>query len=288
MPIIDAIGQGGLPCLELTNRFGFARVYLHGAHVTHWTPADGSEMLWMSARSFFAAGKPIRGGIPVCFPWFGGHPSDATQPAHGFARVRAWTVTARADFTDGSTHVTLTLSDDADSRAVWPHAFTAELTLILAATLTVALKVSNTGAAPFVCEEALHSYFSVSDIEQTTVDGCHGQAYIDKAGGGAVDRRDDAEVIRFTAETDRFYPATPGPHVITDAASGRRIRVSKQGAQSSVVWNPWIAKAAKMPDYGDHEWPSMVCVEAANAGSDRLHLAPGASATCATTLEWVR
>lgn len=287
MPIIDAIGQGGLPCLDLTNRFGSARIYLHGAHVTNWTPTGGSEMLWLSARSFFAAGKPIRGGIPVCFPWFGGHPSDPNQPAHGFARLRSWTVSARSDLADGSTKVTLTLVEDATSRTAWPHAFRAELTLTLAQTLTVALTVTNTDAAAFSCEEALHTYFAVGDIEGTTVDGCQGRAYVDKAGGGAVERRDEAEVIRFTAETDRFYPATPGPHLITDAATGRRIRVAKHGAQSTVVWNPWIAKAAKMPDYGDHEWPGMVCVEAANAGSDRLHLAPGASATCATTLEWV-
>lgn len=288
MPIIDAIGTGGLPCLDLRNAHGHARIYLHGAHVTAWTPTDGSEVLWLSTRSHFAAGKPIRGGIPICFPWFGGHPTNAKLPAHGFARSLPWLVQARTDRADGSTQVILALADDADTRAQWPHPFRAELTLTLAKTLDIALTVTNTGSSDCSYEQALHSYFAVSDIEKTTVDGCQGRKYFDKAGGGMVERTDDQPAITFRSETDRVYPQTPGPHLINDTVSGRKIRVAKRGAATSVIWNPWIAKAAAMADYGDHEWPGMVCVEAANAGADRITLRPGAQATCATTLEWVR
>ena len=280
MPIIPAIGQGGLPCLDLSNRHGTARIYRHGAHVTSWCPTGGSEVLWMSSRSWFEAGKPIRGGIPVCFPWFGGHPTDKTKPAHGFARLRRWDLLRQQE--GNETEVVLGLGDDADSRALWPHAFRAELSLRLGPALTVALSITNTGSAPITFSEALHTYLGVADIATTTVDGLQGGAYDDRAGGGSVARVDDAPRVSFTAETDRLYCGQAGPHVVDDGQ--RRIRVAKDGAKSTVVWNPWIAKAAAMPDYGDREWPGMVCVEAANAAADSVTLAAGATHRCATVL----
>jgi glucose-6-phosphate 1-epimerase len=285
MPIIDAIGQGGLPCLDLSNRFGTARVYLLGAHVTSWTPAGGSEVLWLSAHSNFAAGKPIRGGIPVCYPWFGAHPSDAAQPAHGFARLKEWSVQSREDLTDGRSRVSLALRDDASTLAAWPHAFHAVLTVTLGAELDVELATTNTGSAPLVVNEALHTYFAVQDIQHASVNGLTNIAYLDKAGGGCVERAGESSDVRFSAETDRHYNGVAGPHVVADDRSGRRIEVAKRGSSTTVVWNPWIAKSAKMPDFGDHEWPGMVCVEAANAGADQVSVAAGAKHSIATTLK---
>lgn len=286
MPILDTIGAGGLPCLDLSNTFGTARIYLHGAHVTSWSPIGQRDVLWMSAYSHFAAGKPIRGGIPLCFPWFGGHPTDASKPAHGFARSMAWTVHSRSETTEHTT-VVLALSDSAATKTAWPHAFRAELTLTLGRNLQVALTITNTDNAPFSFTEALHTYFGVGDITQTTVDGLKGAAYDDRAGGGSVARTDQETAVTFAAETDRAYVGINGPHIISDRATGRCIRVEKSGAKTTVVWNPWIAKSAAMPDFGNHEWPHMVCVEAANAFADSVTLQPKASHCCATTLTLV-
>ncbi len=275
-----AEGEGGLTVVRVATAVATGEVYLHGAHVTAWTPAGSDPVIWMSGSSVFADGEPIRGGIPICFPWFGpGREPDLAPPAHGFARLADWRLVSAEEHDDA---VTLTLElTEADAAAVpaaakWPHPFTATLTVTFGRELAVALSVENTGGEEVSFEEALHTYLAVSDVRTATVQGLDGAAYLDKAAAdGPVHRRQEGDVT-FTGETDRVYDSE-GTAVVVD--SGRSIGVVKEGSANTVVWNPWVDKAAAMPDYGDDEWPSMVCVETANVLEDAIVLAPGARHT---------
>ena len=272
MPITPTTHHS-LPALRLANALGEAVVCLHGAHVVHFQPAGQRPVLWMSASSWFADGKPIRGGVPVCAPWFGPHATDAKLPAHGLVRTRAWTQTAVGECPDGRTWLTLTLAADSEMLALWPHAFSAALTITVGTSLTIELAIRNTGTAPFLLGEALHTYFAVSDVRQIRLSGLAGAVYLDKMDGGAR-KVQSAEPITITAQTDRVYFATEEAVVIEDPGFERRIFVRKSGSGVTVVWNPWIEKAAALADFGDEEWPGMVCVEAANAADSTVVVPP--------------
>jgi D-hexose-6-phosphate mutarotase len=270
-----AAGHGGLPRLTVVNAAARAEIYLHGAHVTGWQPAGHAPVLWMSEASQWDAAKPIRGGVPICFPWFGAHASDAAAPGHGFARLRDWTLVEARDDAQGATHLAFRLTEAAAPPAAWPQAFAATFRVSVGASLVMTLEVANPGTAAFTFEEALHTYFAVADVRAVEIAGLEGLAYLDKVGGTAR-RTQGPEPIRFTGETDRIYLATQGACTIHDPGRRRRIVVRKSGSDATVVWNPWIAKAKAMPDFGDGEWTGMVCVETGNVGVHAVTLEPGA------------
>ena len=267
-------GRGGLPCLGIDTPACTGEIHLHGAHVTAWQPHGHGPVLWMSRHSAFEPGRPIRGGIPVCFPWFGPHPSDPSRPPHGFARLSPWTLDRVERRIDDAVAVTLSLRTGADDLRHWPHPCALTLEATFGRQLVVALSIRNDGDSPCMFQEALHTYFAVGDVRQVAIEGLAGTTYVDKVRGGERFRQ-DAAPIGFTGETDRAYLDTESTTVIDDAAQGRRIAVEKQGSRTTVVWNPWIAKAKAMPDFGDDEWPAMVCVETANALDNAVTLAPG-------------
>ncbi len=260
-------GKGGLRYFELLCNGAEAHVYLHGAHVLHYKPAGQSPVLWHSQKSYFEANKPIRGGIPVCWPWFGPHPSDTTQPVHGFVRLAEWEPVA-SSATAKETTLTLRYPDLEKIPAA------VELTVVLADSLTVTLTTINTGAAPMPLSEAFHTYFAISDIRNVSVTGLEGDQYIDMMQPGQPVATQTG-AITFDRQVERRYIHTPRICAVVDPGMKRRIVIEKQGGQSTVVWNPWIEKAAAMPDYGDDEYPEMVCVETANCGPNTLNLDPG-------------
>ena len=266
-------GPGGLPRLDITSPAATAQAYLHGAHLTHWQPSHAkAPVLWMSDHSLWQDGKPIRGGVPICFPWFGPHRSQSSAPAHGFARLVDWTLTGAIE-RDGSVAVTFAL-EGARLSEVWPFHFRAEYEVVVGSTLAMSLEVENRDDTGFSFEEALHAYFAVSSVADVSIAGLEGTLYLDKAGGLANRTQDDTP-IRFTSETDRVYLETTATCSIDDPGLQRRITVSKDNSRSTVVWNPWIAKARAMADFGDEEWRGMVCVETANVGAAAVRLAPG-------------
>ena len=266
-------GPGGLAVARVANGLAEATVAINGAHVMSFQPRGCEPVLWMSASSRFEAGAPIRGGIPVCWPWFGPHPTDADKPAHGFARTSTWTVMETGTGDGGETVVRLGLVDNDRTRAMWDHAFALELIVTVAARLGVVLAVGNPGESPFTCGGALHSYFAVSDVADVAVAGLDGCTYIDKLDGAAEKVQDGPVTI--SAETDRVYVDTTADCVIDDRGLARRIRIAKRGSGTTVVWNPWSAKAARMPDFGDDEFPAMLCIETANAAADTVTVPPG-------------
>ena len=264
---------GTLPVIEITNSFASAKIALHGAHVMSYTPAGATDLLWMSDASWFEPNKPIRGGIPVCWPWFGGHPTDANQPSHGFARISEWQLECVELADNGAHRIVLGLSDSEITRKMWDFAFKAELTVTVGAELHVELMMRNCDAQPFTISAALHNYFAVDDITQVKVSGLVDCPYLDTVDN---QRKEQVGDIGFAAETDNVYLDTAATAIIHDAAQQRKISIAKRGSNSTVVWNPWSAKATRMPDFGNNEYTQMLCVETTNAENDARTIAPGA------------
>lgn len=246
-----------------------------GAHVLRWQSPAGDDVLFVSTRSKFTAGTPIRGGVPVVFPWFGDDPEQRGRPAHGFARRLPWRRVPTAGG-GGDGRLAFALADDAATRALWPHAFAARLEATFGAELRIELEIENRGAAPLRCEAALHSYFAVGDVRQIALHGLGGARYRDKIAGGPL-RAQAEPLLRFAAETDRTYFATAGDCAIEDPVLRRTIRIRQQGAPSTVVWNPWLDKTARLADLGADEWPRFVCVESGCIGDDALTVPVGAT-----------
>ncbi len=272
---------------ELTAADGArAMVALKGAHVLGFSLPDFGDVLWLSPVARLDAVKPARGGIPVCWPWFGPHASDAGRPAHGFARTSTWTVLATQHGHDGTALIRLGLrgADIADRTVAAGYAdLTATLDVTLGTTLRVTLTSRNHGSHPVAITGALHSYFAIGDIAVTTVDGLAGRPYIDQLDGGTLKR--EAGPVRFEGELDRIYQDTAGTAAtIVDAARALRIVIANSGSRATVVWNPGPGKAARLGDLGPDGWRRMLCVESANAGADVVLLEPGAEHALATEI----
>lgn len=265
-------GPGGLPMAAIENQHASALVAVQGGHVARFQPHGAAPVLWVSRASSYAAGKSIRGGIPVCWPWFAQHPSDPSKPFHGFVRARMWQVRGSAVL-DESVQLRLGMADSEETRAIWPHAFDLELVATVGPRLHIELIARNTGDAPIVVGGALHSYFQVGDVARVAIGGLENAEYIDKVAGGARLRQDGAVTI--AGETDRIYLETVAACTIDDPALGRRIVIEKANSRTTVVWNPWIEKARAMPDCEDDEYRDFVCVETVNAAEDVYELAPG-------------
>jgi glucose-6-phosphate 1-epimerase len=270
-------GEGRLPRVSVRSALGAAEVYFQGAHLTVWHPSAVREpVLWRSRESMFEPGRPIRGGVPICFPWFGPHPADASAPAHGFARLQPWRLVDAREDAAGTVALAMELAGEGVPQ--WPHRFRVIHRMTFGAVLRMDLEVHNEGADAFTFEEALHTYFSVDDVRTVTVTGLEGAEYLDKVAGSRRSRQGD-EALRVTGETDRVYLDTRADCIIQDQVARRQISVSKTGSDATVIWNPWIDKSRAMPDFGDDEWPEMLCVETCNVNVHARSLAPGASHT---------
>ena len=240
-------------------------LFLQGAQVTAWQPSGHLPVIFTSPNAVYAPGKAIRGGIPVIFPWFGAHPTDPKAPQHGVVRAAPWRLDAVAR--DGEA-VTLSLSlAQEDFALTYRVTFGRELGLELA--------VHNTAAREIGFEEALHTYFAVSDVARVSVSGLEGCRFIDKT-ANFMRRPPAGAPLSLTAETDSVYLDVPGTLTLRDPGFGRRIVIAKEGAASTIVWNPWPGKAAAMADLGADNWQSMICVETGNVADNRVNLAPGA------------
>ncbi|WP_026370490.1 D-hexose-6-phosphate mutarotase [Kallotenue papyrolyticum] len=275
-------GPGGLALAQVRNRHATAHITLQGGQVLSFQPHGQAPVLFVSRHSRYQPGTPIRGGIPICWPWFGPHPNAADLPAHGFVRLRAWQVSDTAATPDDATQLRLELTDSPDTRRCWPHAFRLGLLITIGPALHVDLRIENTDRQPWLCTGALHSYLRVGDVSRITITGLEAIAYIDKVAQGAL--RTQVGSIRITEETDRIYLDTPATCTVSDPLLQRRLVIEKRGSLATVVWNPWHDKAQRLPDLGDDEYQQMICVEAANVADHAMQLAPGATHTLGTTI----
>ena len=258
-------------------------LYLQGAQVTAWQPPGERRVLFTSPNSAFAPGRAIRGGIPIIFPWFGLSRHAPTAPQHGFARTATWHLDEVKTEGGGSLTLTLGLDDGDVASPFWPERFRAIYTVTFAQTLSLRLALQNRATQPIVFEEALHSYFAISDIAKIAISGLAGATYIDKTDAGRR-KLQNADLVTITAEADRVYLDTPRQCAIEDRGWRRRILIEKDGAASSVVWSPWAEKAAAMADLGDPAWRSMVCVETGNIADNEVRLAADAEHQMSTAI----
>ncbi len=274
--------SGGLSRVELANAHGRASLVLDGGQVLTYQPEGHAPVLWVSPEARYVAGKSVRGGVPVCWPWFGPHATDTNKPAHGFARNSPWRVVDTQALNDGATRIVLELVPPANHRELWPHDATLQLHVSIGSHLVMELVTHNASDQSLTISEALHTYLHVGDIEQMSIAGLDGVAYVDKVDQGA--RRIQQDRVRISGEVDRVYLDTEATCVVHDAKLNRRIVVQKQGSRSTVVWNPWADKGQKLGDMGNDGFRRMLCIEAANAIDNTVTVAPQATHRMSTII----
>ncbi|MGJ8634413.1 MAG: D-hexose-6-phosphate mutarotase, partial [Luteolibacter sp.] len=259
------------PVFEISHSSCEARVALHGAHVMSWKPKDDDEVLYLSPDAIFKEGKAIRGGIPVCWPWFNAHPADSSQPAHGLVRGRFWELLEASEDDAG---VTLRFGVN---EGIW----NAEVTVRAGEELEVALVSKNVSKVPIVVSGALHTYLGVSDISQVRVVKLDGCEYLDTVGERTM-RKQKGDVV-FDREVDRIYESSSSV-LLVDDLSGRTVLVEKSGSPSTVVWNPWVEKCVALGDMPDDGYQKFCCIEAAIANDRAEIVMPGGSHTMMTRI----
>jgi len=266
-----AVGNGGLAKVVVTTNVSTAEIYLHGAHITHFQKNGEPPLLFMSAKSYFAPGKPIRGGVPVILPWFGNRDGE---PSHGFARITEWQLVKTSAASDGAVALQFALPEIPE-RVAWKN-LRVEFIVTVSDTLAMELIAANDGCdEPLEIENCLHTYFHVGDIGTVSIDGLRGAHYLDNAAGGNGELKIQNESpLRIAKETNRLYLDTTSAVEIRDENLERVIRVEKSGSNSTVVWNPWTTQ--KLPDdFDPAEHRHMVCVESGNVKQNKISLAPG-------------
>jgi glucose-6-phosphate 1-epimerase len=265
-------GNGGLPKVLVTTPELSADMYLHGAQITSWKPSGAQDVLFVSSRSRWEPGHAIRGGVPICFPWFGAKSDDAGAPSHGFVRTKAWHLESISRDARAVT-VSMYTESDESTRRWWPAEFHLECRATFGPQMTLQLVVSNTGSTLLRFEEALHAYFNVGDVRSVRLRGLNGIHYLDKTDSRR--RKLQEGDVSIDSETDRVYLDSAGPVELEDPALRRLLRVTKESSRTTVVWNPWTEKARALPDLGDDEWMRMMCIESSNVGDSAVGLAPG-------------
>jgi glucose-6-phosphate 1-epimerase len=279
-------GNGGLPKVRITAPAASADIYLHGAQVASWQPAGADEVIFLSGHSRWEDGRAIRGGIPICFPWFRAKADDPLAPAHGFVRTKEWRLDSVAAENNGSVTVTCSTESDDSTRHWWPHDFHLAYRVSVGSALRLELIAKNTGAAPFRFEEALHTYFRVGQAQTVHVRGLDQVRYLDNTDGNR--EKIQAGDLEMTATTDNAYLNTFTAPELIDPSMHRTLRTDKANSATTVVWNPWQQGAASLSELGEEEWQQMVCVEASNILTSAVSLAPGQEHTMRAALSVMR
>jgi glucose-6-phosphate 1-epimerase len=266
-------GKGGFPFIEIQNKSAKALISVYSGQVLSFQPVtEPEDALFLSNQAYYQDGKAIKGGIPICWPWFGPDPEGLGRPSHGFVRNRLWSVVSTEATSATETKVTLGLANTAETQTIWPQSFELAIEISISNTLSVALVTRNLGDRAFSITQALHTYFKVGDISQVRVLGLENTQYLDKVEGGVQKTQQGAVAI--AQEVDRVYTDVKGELAIDDAVLGRQIRITSSGSKTAIVWNPWAKVCSEMADLGDEDYKSLVCVETANAANEVVEVAP--------------
>jgi glucose-6-phosphate 1-epimerase len=276
-------GYGEMAIAMVSNDFASSQISVYGAHVMSYEPADKDDALMMCHKSAYQKGKPLRGGIPLCFPWFGANSTDNRLPSHGFARLMDWNVKGASQLDNGATQIVFYLTDSVVTRKMWPYSFRTELTITVGETLEMSWTTFNTGKESFPLTSALHSYFATEDVTMLSVKGLQGVTYLDNL-NQLEPIVEENEAIIIDKEVNRCYMDTDAECVIEDASLDRTIRIRKRGSKSTVVWNPWIETAKSITDMSNNEYLEFVCVETANVHHNKVVVAPGESQTISLSI----
>jgi len=263
--------RGDLEYLYISNQLCEAKIALQGAHIFHFQTKGKRPLLWLSESACFEKGKAIRGGVPICWPWFGAHPTDHTLPNHGFARTALWKHISTEETNNKTTKVLLQLKDSPESLRLWPYHFELTLEITLAHELSISLITKNVDSRPFVITDALHTYLAIENINEIYVDGLNQKPYYNKVDDTYNNIQEGR--LYFKQETDRVYAEVSSNVSIHENTTVVNVRT--EGSQTLVVWNPGEELTKRMPDLSDHK--TMLCLESANALKDEVLLQPNKS-----------
>lgn len=281
------LGNGSLPMILISNKSAKALISLYGGQVLSFQPmGEYEDLLFLSKNAYYNGKKAIRGGIPVCWPWFGQDPKGLLRPNHGFARNSFWAVTETEASTDFKTKIKLRLIQTAENRYLWPHSFDLILAITIGSTLNLELVTRNTGDKSFSITQALHSYFRIGDIERVKVLGLEENEYLDKLDDAKQKKQMGA--VTFLEEVDRIYSGVQSQLNIEDSIIKRRICITSLGNNTAVLWNPWAKTSKKMPDLEANGYKRFVCVEACNAATDVIEISPGSKYSLLTNFKILR
>ncbi len=274
--------EGGLDFINVSNQLADAKIYLQGGHVVWWKPRSIKEdVLWLSSNARYEEGRSIRGGIPICWPWFGNHPTDGKYCVHGFARVALWNIVSTAQLKNGASKIILKMTPSESQLKQLTYNYELELTIIIGDSLHLNLQTKNLSDHPFTISEGFHTYFNVSDIKNVKITGLENSVYTDKFDN--FNRGIEKESIQIDGPFDRVYLNTSNDCYIEDENFNRVITIKKSNSDSSVIWTPWKEKALEMQDMGcDSEWLKMICVETANLLENSIVIYPGISHSIST------
>ena len=266
-------GKGGFPVIEIDNELARSSISVYAGQILSFQPVGQSEVLFLSSKAYYQSGKAIKGGTPICWPWFGPDPEAKGRPNHGFVRNRLWQVRDVVSTQDGATQVMMGLVDTAETRKIWDCSFDLEIVFTVGSALTIELTTCNRGQQPFSITQALHTYFGVGQIDGVSVIGLSDKNYLDKVDGGK--QKTQSGAITFSAECDRIYLDVPPKLTIEDRALNRKIVVTANNSKTAIVWNPGAEISEKMADLGDKDYLNFVCVETANAADEVVEVAAG-------------
>ena len=266
-------GEGDIPLIEVQNKYASAIISLQGAQLLSWIANGQEEVIWVSDDAKFAPGKSVRGGIPICWPWFGAHESNPDFPAHGFARTTMWPIVSAEALDNGSTRITFSTKPQVENEAMWPAETSVLYLLTIGEKLEMELITNNNGAEPITISQALHTYFNVADVSNVLLHGLDDTRYLDKLDD--FKHKNQHGPVTINEEVDRIYLNTTSDCVIEDKTLKRNIIIIKCNSHSTVVWNPWQETASKMGDLGKDGYKKMLCVESCNAAEDAITIEPG-------------
>lgn len=267
-------GKGNFPIIHINNLHAQAVISVYAGQVLSYRPVSATEdLMFLSEQAYYQAGKAIKGGTPICWPWFGPDPEGLGRASHGFVRNRLWSVQSTSMTPNQETKVKLGVVDTPETQAIWPHPFELSIEITVGPTLTLELMTRNTGDHPFSITQALHTYFHVGDIAPICIKGLEDTAYIDKVDGGI--QKHQSSQITIAEEVDRIYLDVSPELVIEDPTYHRQIKITSAGSQTAIVWNPWVDNSAKMADLEDDDYQKFVCVETANAANEVIEIQPG-------------
>lgn len=265
-------GDGGLARVEIASPLAHGNMYLHGAHVTSWRPDGQEEALFLSSKSRWEDGQAIRGGIPICFPWFRGKADDPQAPAHGVVRTRSWQLHSILE-NDSGVAVTMFIESDEQTRRWWPADFRLVHRATFGSELKLELVCINTGNTPLHFEEALHTYNRVAEVGTVRLQGLDDTRFLDNTDSNK--EKTQIGEVTIASPTDNAFMNTQNTVDLLDLKLRRRIRLQKANSSTTVVWNPWRDGASRLRDLGEGEWEQFLCVEASNIMGAAVTLAPG-------------
>ena len=272
--VVFVEGQGRLPFIQIDTDKAQAVISVYAGQVLSFKPVNQkADLMFLSTKAYYQAGKAIKGGVPICWPWFGADPEGKGRPAHGFVRNRMWEVIDTQINPSNEVRVVLGLNDTPETLAIWPYSFKLRLEITISDTLNLELITQNTGDQAFTITQAFHTYFSVQDIHQVSVAGLNGKPYLDKVDGGQ--QKTQLGEVKINAEVDRIYLNVSNDLTIHDAGMSRQILIRAKGSQTAVVWNPWEKISKEMADLLDDDYLRLICVETTNAATDTILIQPG-------------